>query len=122
MELMLTCRRCGYQWKRRTLGRLPKSCPECKARNWDEDEVRGRGRPPKVFSEDPLTITADTVAEFQAEEHSPVAAVLDVPMVESTEPQWDQAEPIPLNNPEHLLSLHPADCRCTNCLWERGAL
>src|SRR5271166_3790168 len=51
MRQLLECKRCRYgvrgEWRRRTKGRLPKQCPNCKSYRWDEDEVRGRGRPPK---------------------------------------------------------------------------
>ena len=98
MELILTCKRCGYRWTRRAKGRLPKQCSRCKSFNWNQDEVRGRGRPPKPVAEDPLTITADTIAEFKSEETAPVMSH-DMPMVE-----------------------HGATCSCTSCLYERGAL
>ena len=31
---MVLCKRCGYNWQPRVEGR-PKSCPECKSRQWD---------------------------------------------------------------------------------------
>ena len=128
MRQLLECKRCLYgakgEWRRRTKGRLPKQCPNCKSYKWDEDEVRGRGRPMKVaecipgkwvahrqgcpctscrsvrgeLADDLVTVTADTVAEAKAEESAPVITH-DVPMIE-----------------------HGAACSCTSCLWERGAL
>ena len=99
---LLVCKRCYYgakgEWRRRTKGHLPKSCPQCKSRLWDTDEVRGRGRPPKPVVEEPVTVTADTIAEFKAEETAPVMHH-DVPMME-----------------------HGDHCGCTECRLWRGEL
>lgn len=34
---MEKCNRCGYEWESRVRakGKRPKSCPECKRRDWD---------------------------------------------------------------------------------------
>jgi len=43
---VLECNRCGYSWYPRT-PQLPKVCPNCKHRNWNEEvaNVKKRGRP-----------------------------------------------------------------------------
>jgi len=39
---MENCRKCGYEWKSRARnhGQRPKSCPECKRRDWDIDIIK----------------------------------------------------------------------------------
>ena len=32
------CQKCGYEWESRKEN--PKSCPECKTRNWDKDKKK----------------------------------------------------------------------------------
>ena len=124
MRQLLECKRCGYgakgEWRRRTKGRLPKQCPNCKSYRWNEDEVRGRGRPVAVkeqvqenyessavavfnaatcdFFAEPVTVTATTIAEAKDEESAPVM-IHDMPMVQ-----------------------HGAGCGCTECMWQRGEL
>jgi len=37
IDLKLKCLRCGHEWERRLLGRLPKLCPghNCKSKYWN---------------------------------------------------------------------------------------
>ena len=32
------CQKCGYKWTPRK--KKPKSCPECKSRDWDKDKYK----------------------------------------------------------------------------------
>lgn len=36
MMLEVECKRCGYEWKSRV--EVPKECPRCKRRDWDEEK------------------------------------------------------------------------------------
>lgn len=96
MKQELTCLRCGYEWERKTTGRLPKQCPSCKSMRWGT-ERRPKGRP--RLNTEPVTVTVNTVPDAQAEEKQAVVMVEDVPMV-----------------------MHGNECSCTNCLWQRGEL
>ena len=51
----LTCRKCKYRWVKR-VDDLPKECPECKSRRWNEDPQ------PKYRRNRPVKITEDLVA------------------------------------------------------------
>lgn len=38
MRLKLQCKKCGHEWVRRDLKRMPAVCPKCHRVTWDRDE------------------------------------------------------------------------------------
>ena len=42
LPVLMHCKRCQKDWKRRTVGALPKECPFCKRLDWNLDFVKTR--------------------------------------------------------------------------------
>ncbi len=55
MMKILTCNRCGHQWRPHSARRRPVACPKCKSRRFDKPRVyRIEGKPePETFREPP---------------------------------------------------------------------
>jgi predicted GIY-YIG superfamily endonuclease/ribosomal protein L37AE/L43A len=39
-HLAYACKKCGHEWVRRTMNKLPRWCPKCHTEHWDDGNVR----------------------------------------------------------------------------------
>jgi hypothetical protein len=88
MDVELTCKRCDFSWKRRTVGRLPKQCPHCKSIRWNKDYVKRRPTP----STEVLEELPEDAAPPEPEPEPPETPEFEPELDESTEELWLQGK------------------------------